>query len=114
MRVTLAFTRTIAVTTAASSARSLIPYHGAPAAPAALAARVAYLPARIRRGSGTDLGERAHPGPGEPAEQALQHVGGGLGVGQGAMARPGPGAEEAGQGGQPAVGHLGLVEHQPS
>src|SRR5215472_4255475 len=114
MRVTSAFTRTIAVTTAASSARSLmklfirrpraqsmwaamrrmkrfIPYHRAPAAPAA---RVAYLPAQMRCGSGADLGERAHAAAGEPAEQAPQHVRGGPGVGQGAMARPGPGAEE--------------------
>src|SRR5215831_12056797 len=105
MRVTSAFTRTIAVTTAASSALRT---------PAAPAARVAYIPAWVRRGSAADPGERAHAGQGEPAEQALQHVGGGPGVGQGPMTRPGPGAEETGESGQLAVGYLGITKHRPS
>src|SRR5258707_12468994 len=82
MRATSVFTRTIAVTTG-----------------------TAYLP---RPGSGAEFRERVHAGRGQPGEQALEHVGGGLGVGQGAVAGPGPGAEEPGERRQLAVGGLGL------
>src|SRR6266487_2645695 len=57
------------------------------------------------------LGERAHPGRGEPAQQRGEHVRGGQRVGQ----RPVPGldarVEVGGERRQLAVGHLLLAKH---
>src|SRR5437762_4902018 len=107
MRATSALTRTIAVTTSASS--------GADAQPSP----VAYPPARGPAGDGPDdradgpdhpgsgpvsppgevldgehLVERADTGRGEPGQQAHQHVRGGEGIRERAVPGGGPGPEE--------------------
>src|SRR2546430_15851433 len=123
MRATSALTRTIAVTTSASS--------GADAQPSP----VAYPPAGGPAGDGPDdpadgpyhpgpgpgsppgevldgeqFGERADTGRGEPGQQAHEHVRGGQRVRERAGPGRGPGPEERREGGQLAVGHLTLTE----
>src|SRR5262245_47676285 len=113
MRATSALTRTIAVTTSASS--------GADAQPSP----VAYPPARRPTGDGPDdpadgpeqpgpgpglppgqildgehPGERADPGRGQPGQQAHQHVPSGQRVRERAVPGRGPCPEERREGGQ--------------
>src|SRR5262249_50576038 len=124
MRATSALTRTIAVTTSASS--------GADAQPSP----VAYPPARGPTGDGPDdpadgpdqpgpgpglppgqildgehPAERADTGRGEPGQQAHEHIRGGERVRERTVPGRGLCPEELREGGQFAVGHLVLTEY---
>ena len=66
-----------------------------------------------RRAELAQILDGVHAEIADPLDQPVQHVHGGLGVGQRAMVRGGGGMEVPGQGRQPAVGHLVAQQDLP-